>query len=81
MKDVLKMELKEIPMTKVDELIHILSKHDHAKSFTKAKSRRVCVICGQKAMVFKTTMAQFEYNNSAICQNCQMAIKTVGHHN
>jgi superfamily II helicase len=59
-------------MTKVDELIHILSRHDHAKAFTKAKSKRVCVICGQKALSFKTIMAQFEYNNSAICQSCQV---------
>ena len=58
-------------MTKVDELINILSHHDHAKAFTKAKSKRVCIICGQKAQRFKTVMAQFEYNNSAICQSCQ----------
>ena len=58
-------------MAKVDELIHILSKHDHAKAFTVAKSKRVCVICGQKALDFDTVMAQFEYNNSAICQRCQ----------
>lgn len=62
---------KEKSMTKVDELIHILSKDDHAKSFTKAKSKRVCIICGQKALNFNTVMAQFEYNNSAICQICQ----------
>ena len=59
-------------MTKVDKLIHILSRNDHAKAFTLAKSRGVCIICGQKAQNFKTVMAEFEYNNSAICQRCQI---------
>jgi hypothetical protein len=58
-------------MTKVDELIHILSAQDHTKAFTIAKSKRACIICGDKALKFKTVMAQFEYNNSAICQRCQ----------
>jgi hypothetical protein len=58
-------------MTKVDDLIHILSKDDHAKAFIKAKARSVCVICGQKALNFNTVMAKFEYKNSAICQICQ----------
>jgi hypothetical protein len=58
-------------MTKVDELIHILSKDDHANAFIKAKARKTCIICGQKAANFKTVMAKFEYNNSAICQMCQ----------
>ena len=59
-------------MTKVEELIHILSKDDHAKSFIKAKASKVCIICGEKALNFNTVMAKFEYNNSAICQMCQM---------
>ena len=59
-------------MTKVEELIYILSKDDHSKSFIKAKARKVCIICGQKALNFNTIMARFEYNNSAICQMCQM---------
>ncbi len=58
-------------MAKIDELISILSKRDHGQAYTRAKSRKACIICDQKAEKFKSPLAKFKYNNSAICQCCQ----------
>ena len=58
-------------MAKIDELISILSKQDRGQAYTRAKSKNTCIICNQSAVNFKSKLAKFEYNNSAICQCCQ----------
>ena len=59
-------------MANVDELINILSKNNHAQAYTIAKASNTCVVCKQKAIKFSSLKAKFEYNNSAICEICQM---------
>ena len=63
---------REVQVANVDELISILSKHNHTQAYTIAKANKTCVICKQKAIEFSSLKAKFEYNNSAICEICQM---------
>ena len=59
-------------MANFDELISILSKNDHDQAYTIAKANKTCIICERKAIKFTSSLAKFEYNNSAICEICQM---------
>jgi hypothetical protein len=63
---------REVQVDNVDELIKILSKKNHSQAYTIAKANKTCVICNQKATKFSTLKAEFEYNNSAICEICHM---------
>jgi len=58
-------------ISRVDELISILSKKDYKQAYARAKAEKKCIICGKKALKFKSSSAEFEYNNSAICESCQ----------
>ena len=55
-------------MAKIDELISILSIRDHDQAYTRAMSKKACIMCNQKAVNNKSTLDKFEYNNSAIGQ-------------
>ena len=63
---------REEKVASVDELISILSKKNHAQAYTVAKASNTCVVCKEKATEFSNLKAKFEYNNSAICETCQM---------
>jgi hypothetical protein len=58
-------------ISKIDELIIILSKKNYKHLYTRAKTKEICIICGQKALSFTNSIAKFEYNISAICESCQ----------
>ena len=59
-------------MANFDELISILSKNDHDQAYTIAKANKTCIICEREAIKFTSSLAKFGYNNSAICEICQM---------
>ena len=63
---------REVQVDKFGELISILSKHNHDRAYTISKANKTCIICKQEAIKFTSSLAKFEYNNSAICEICQM---------
>jgi hypothetical protein len=65
------MEIKEMKMASLDEFIAILSDPTMPEKLSQAKVNRTCKICGNHADFFRDAAAQFEYEVSAICQECQ----------
>ena len=47
-------------MAKFDELISILSKHDHSQAYTIAKANKTCIICKQEAIKFDNFVKSHE---------------------
>jgi hypothetical protein len=58
-------------MTALDELISILSDPAINHRLAQAKINHTCKICSNPAEFFRDASAQFEYEVSAICQDCQ----------
>ena len=58
-------------MNRIEELITVLDGHEVRERAESAKADHVCKICLKPAVVFRTTLAELEYNLSSICQSCQ----------
>ncbi len=58
-------------MTRLNELIQILSKPAVNERYAHAKATNTCKICERPATRFRDTLSSCEYSISAICQNCQ----------
>ena len=58
-------------MSRVQELISVLAEKDVIARDSFAKADRICKICGEPAIHFKTSRAELEYSLSSICQSCQ----------
>lgn len=58
-------------MSKLQELINALEKDDTRARSSKAKAKRICVICSKSVTHFKKSSAWLEYNLSCICESCQ----------
>lgn len=61
----------EFNMSKAQELISVLSEEEVIARASFAKATRVCKICGEPAIFFKTPREELEYSISMICQSCQ----------
>jgi len=59
------------PMTRIQELISVLSDKDVIARTSTAKAKQHCKICGKPANYFRTPQSELEYSISAICQSCQ----------
>ena len=58
-------------MSRIEELIEVLSSSDAFAGNPNAKARHACKICNQPAKHFRNAKAELEYHISAICQDCQ----------
>jgi uncharacterized CHY-type Zn-finger protein len=58
-------------MTRLNELIKILSEPAVIERYAHAKATKTCKICGGPATRFRDTLSSCEYAISAICQTCQ----------
>ena len=58
-------------MSRAQELISVLSDKQVIERESIAKAQRVCKICGEPAIGFRTPRAKMEYDVSMICQSCQ----------
>ena len=58
-------------MTRLNELIEILSKPAVNERYSHAKATKTCKICGGSATRFRDDVSSCEYTISAICQSCQ----------
>jgi len=66
-------------MSRIEELIEVLSSSDAYAGNPNAKARHVCKICNQPATYFRSARAELEYHISAICQECQDYFFAVEH--
>jgi hypothetical protein len=57
-------------MNDFDDIISSLTPATLARHSV-ARSTRICKICGQPAIEFRSELSQLEYRISAICQCCQ----------
>jgi len=58
-------------VSRLEQLIDILSHPGYDSRYRSAKSSRTCVICASAAREFADKWAKFEYEISALCQSCQ----------
>lgn len=58
-------------MEKIQEFISILSDKKIQQRTANAKTNRLCKICGQPVRDFLNAKSEFEYQISAICEECQ----------
>jgi len=58
-------------MSRVQELISVLAEKEVIARALIAKADRICKICGEPAILFRTSRAELEYSLSSICQSCQ----------
>jgi superfamily II helicase len=58
-------------MEKISEFIAILSDKNIQQRTADAKTNRLCKICGREAGNFLDAKSEFEYQISAICEECQ----------
>ena len=58
-------------MSRVQELISVLAEKEIITRALIAKADRICKICGEPAILFRTSRAELEYSLSSICQSCQ----------
>jgi hypothetical protein len=58
-------------MEKISEFIAILSDKNIQQRTAYAKTKRLCKICGQSVSDFNDPKSEFEYQISAICEECQ----------
>ena len=58
-------------MELIEQLINALSQPTYEKAYEKAKSNGTCILCKQPAACFQTASTKFEYDISAICEDCQ----------
>jgi hypothetical protein len=58
-------------MEKISEFIAILSDNKIQKRTANAKTNRLCKICGRPVSDFLDAKSEFEYQISAICEECQ----------
>jgi hypothetical protein len=61
----------EYKMSRVQELISVLSEKEVLARESIAKAQRLCKICGNPAIIFRTHRAKMEYDISMMCQSCQ----------
>jgi hypothetical protein len=58
-------------MNRIEELINILAETEVRLRAESAKAKRICKICGNPAVSFRTYREEMEYNLSLMCQSCQ----------
>jgi len=58
-------------MSRLEQLIDILSHRGYNSRYRSAKSSRTCLICASAAREFSDQWAKLEYEVSALCQRCQ----------
>lgn len=58
-------------MDKISEFIAILSDKNIQQRTANARTNRLCKICGQPVSNFLDAKSEFEYQISAICEECQ----------
>lgn len=58
-------------MAKIDEIINLFSKEDYRSDYLDAKANETCVKCKRPVGSFRDNASRFEYQISALCQNCQ----------
>lgn len=58
-------------MEKISEFIAILSDEKIQQRTVDAKTNRMCKICGRPVSDFLDAKSKFEYQISAICEQCQ----------
>jgi len=58
-------------MSKVQELLEIISKPSHSQNYIAAMASNSCVICSKPAGEFRSALVKLEYECSGICQLCQ----------
>ena len=58
-------------MSRLEQLIDVLSHPGYSSRYRSAKSSRTCLICASAAREFSDAWAKLEYEVSALCQGCQ----------
>lgn len=58
-------------MEKISEFIAILSDKNIQDRTADARTNRLCKICGRPVSSFLDAKSEFEYQISAICEECQ----------
>jgi len=58
-------------MAGIEELQKILTGQDYRYRYHAAKAMGTCILCGQRALLFRSASSQLEYRVSELCQECQ----------
>jgi len=58
-------------MAGIGELHKILTGQDYPYRYHAAKAMGTCILCGEKASLFRSASSQLEYRVSGLCQECQ----------
>ncbi|MFC1821269.1 hypothetical protein ACFL9T_01065 [Thermodesulfobacteriota bacterium] len=58
-------------MTKLQQLLNVLSEPSYEASYAIAKANGKCIMCGNGANGFRDASSKLEYSISALCQKCQ----------
>jgi hypothetical protein len=53
------------------ELQKILAQQDYPELYHAAKAKGTCILCGDRALIFRDPSSQLEYRVSGLCQKCQ----------
>lgn len=58
-------------MAGLAELRKIRTRQDYRYRYHSAKATGTCILCGQRALLFRSASSQLEYRVSRLCQECQ----------
>jgi hypothetical protein len=58
-------------MADFEQLQKILTGQDYQYRYHAAKAIGACILCGQRAQLFRSASSQLEYRVSGLCQECQ----------
>jgi hypothetical protein len=58
-------------MADLEQLQKILTGQDYRYRYQAAKAIGACILCGQRALLFRSASSQLEYSVSGLCQECQ----------
>ncbi len=49
----------------------MITELDYQYRYHSAKAKGTCILCGKRAVLFKSASSQMEYRVSGLCQECQ----------
>jgi hypothetical protein len=62
---------RRFKMADVIQLQKMLTEPDYRHRYHLAKATKTCILCSERAVVFRSASSQLEYRISALCQECQ----------
>jgi hypothetical protein len=49
----------------------LITEQDYQYRYHLAKAKGTCILCGERAVLFRSASSQLEYSVSGLCQECQ----------